>query len=150
MERGLIIPGDRDFRLGPDEINRAHDYSDVDIDRNSQHHTLGLSATQASPGNHNHGMRVLLDNWLGTKTGSFSIPSSENPCITVWRPAGFYDTQGNAFMPDTGWWLILHLRHTNPSNNYGRQLAFGFANARTNYTRAIDNNVATGWSAVGF
>ena len=37
-----------------EEVNEAHINSDVDKSRLSQHHTLGLSATQASPGNHNH------------------------------------------------------------------------------------------------
>lgn len=37
-----------------DEVNQAHINSDVDKSRLSQHHTLGVSATQASPGNHNH------------------------------------------------------------------------------------------------
>jgi hypothetical protein len=37
-----------------EEVNQAHQNSDVDKSRLSQHHTLGTSATQASPGNHNH------------------------------------------------------------------------------------------------
>ncbi len=37
-----------------DEVNKVHTNSDVDKSRLSQHHTLGTSATQASPGNHNH------------------------------------------------------------------------------------------------
>lgn len=37
-----------------EEVNQVHTNSDVDKSRLSQHHTLGTSATQASPGNHNH------------------------------------------------------------------------------------------------
>lgn len=37
-----------------EQVNQAHTNSDVDKSRLSQHHTLGTSATQASPGNHNH------------------------------------------------------------------------------------------------
>lgn len=37
-----------------EEVNEAHINSDVDKSRLSQHHTLGTSPTQASPGNHNH------------------------------------------------------------------------------------------------
>lgn len=37
-----------------EQVNQTHTNSDVDKSRLSQHHTLGTSATQASPGNHNH------------------------------------------------------------------------------------------------
>jgi hypothetical protein len=37
-----------------EQVNQGHTNSDVDKSRLSQHHTLGTSATQASPGNHNH------------------------------------------------------------------------------------------------
>ncbi len=36
------------------EVNNFHINSDVDSSAISQHHTLGLLATQASPGNHTH------------------------------------------------------------------------------------------------
>ena len=36
------------------EVNRAHDFSDVDSSPRSLHHTLGSRRNQASPGNHIH------------------------------------------------------------------------------------------------
>lgn len=35
-------------------VNDFHTYSDVDARAESQHHTLGASPTQASPGDHTH------------------------------------------------------------------------------------------------
>lgn len=144
-KQGLIIPGDKDFSVGPEETNRIHDYSDVDINANSQHHTLGDGPNQAAPGSHNHGKL-----WLNHETGTKTLLASDNPGITKWLPSGWYDINGSTSMPDTGWWFILHIRHSNPNNNYARQMAFGFASNRTNYTRAIENNSAGGWGAMGF
>jgi hypothetical protein len=36
----------------------AHTNSDVDASKYAQHHTLGISANQASPGDHNHDGKV--------------------------------------------------------------------------------------------
>lgn len=38
----------------PDVVNKFHANSDVDSASTSQHHTLGIQANQASPGNHVH------------------------------------------------------------------------------------------------
>jgi hypothetical protein len=38
----------------PQESRRAHLRSDADLGPRSLHHTLGIKANQASPGNHNH------------------------------------------------------------------------------------------------
>lgn len=35
-------------------VNDFHTYSDVDTRQEAQHHTLGASPTQASPGDHTH------------------------------------------------------------------------------------------------
>ena len=37
-----------------EEVERFHTNSDVDLRAESQHHTLGSSPSQASPGDHNH------------------------------------------------------------------------------------------------
>lgn len=37
-----------------EEVEAFHTNSDVNLRAESQHHTLGSSPTQASPGNHNH------------------------------------------------------------------------------------------------
>jgi hypothetical protein len=39
---------------GSSDINRMHDYDDLDISSLSHHHSLGLQAAQASPGDHKH------------------------------------------------------------------------------------------------
>lgn len=36
------------------DVNRLHDYDDVDVNFLSHHHTLGGTATQAAAGNHTH------------------------------------------------------------------------------------------------
>jgi hypothetical protein len=73
---GLIIPGDRDFRIGPDEINRMHDFSDVDIDATSQHHTLGDQPYQAAPGTHKH---ALISR--GYDTGQVAPNANDIPVV---------------------------------------------------------------------
>lgn len=37
-----------------EEVERFHTNSDLDLRAESQHHTLGTSPSQASPGNHTH------------------------------------------------------------------------------------------------
>ena len=38
----------------PQDVNKFHESSDVDSSAIAQHHTLGILATQASPGDHVH------------------------------------------------------------------------------------------------
>jgi hypothetical protein len=54
-------------------VNSFHLNSDVDKSAISQHHTLGISATQASPGDHNHDGTDSRKIELGNLTSS-SIP----------------------------------------------------------------------------
>ena len=42
----------------PEEVNRFHNRSDKDSAVFAQHHTLGLNANQASPGDHIHDGRT--------------------------------------------------------------------------------------------
>lgn len=58
-----VTPGDpwgpiktEKTRQGPEprEVNSFHDRSDVDSGPNAQHHTIGISRNQASPGDHQH------------------------------------------------------------------------------------------------
>ena len=46
---GFGVPGG-----GNQDVNRFHDYDDLDIGILSHHHTLGIQSSQASPGNHRH------------------------------------------------------------------------------------------------
>jgi hypothetical protein len=54
-------------------VNSFHLNSDIDKSAISQHHTLGISATQASPGDHNHDGTDSRKIELGNLTSS-SIP----------------------------------------------------------------------------
>jgi hypothetical protein len=51
----------------PTEVNSFHQRSDVDSRPNAQHHTLGISANQATPGDHVHDGRTSRK--LGHKQG---------------------------------------------------------------------------------
>lgn len=53
MSEDNLISLDQSFTAF--EINRAHDYDDVDSKALAHHHTLGTKANQAAAGNHNHG-----------------------------------------------------------------------------------------------
>jgi hypothetical protein len=80
-KEGLIIPGDKDFHFGAAEVNKLHDYDDVDVGTSSHHHTLGGSATQAAAGNHGHsGTAGVFSKKMPTgmiyKQGGDSIPAS--------------------------------------------------------------------------
>lgn len=62
------------------EVDTFHTNSDRDSRPEAQHHTLGASSTQASPGNHKHdgGDSELLLTGLtitGAKGGNTSLPS---------------------------------------------------------------------------
>lgn len=60
------------------EVNLAHLNSDVDKSTLSQHHTLGILATQASPGDHTHNgvdspqisFNDLTDAWMNVDGGT--------------------------------------------------------------------------------
>ena len=62
-----------------EEVNQGHTNSDVDKSRLSQHHTLGTSATQASPGNHNHdgitSVKVKVTDLDGTLVATNGLPA---------------------------------------------------------------------------
>ena len=63
--------------LTADEVNQLHFNSDKDSSALAQHHTLGLRATQASPGNHKHDgkdsvqldFNDLLNGWINLDGG---------------------------------------------------------------------------------
>lgn len=62
MAKEIRQYGDSERKVTPDnkpkatteEVDNFHTNSDVDLRAEAQHHTLGSSPTQASPGNHNH------------------------------------------------------------------------------------------------
>lgn len=42
------------MELSPLQVAQLHRQADIDVSPSAAHHTLGVSGTQASPGNHNH------------------------------------------------------------------------------------------------
>lgn len=65
-----------------EDVEKLHTNSDVDVRRESQHHTLGPRTTQASPGDHNHDGSNSLPLLTGyTISGSRSSPASILPSI---------------------------------------------------------------------
>lgn len=80
---GLIIPGDKEFRFGPEEVNRLHDYSDKDSHPDAQHHSLGTSPNQAASGNH------------GSARLGWTIPTLQNGWVDYDAdPNGLWHFQG--------------------------------------------------------
>jgi hypothetical protein len=127
----MALPSQKDYQ-------DAHTRADTDADAFAIHHTLGPNPGQAAPGEHIHN---------GKTNGTVDIPSSANPGITKWLNSGTYNTVGNANMPDGNWYMILHMRHTNPLNNYAHQMAFRFAAGFGRWSRQIENNVPGAWTA---
>lgn len=80
-----------------EEVNQVHTNSDVDKSRLSQHHTLGTSATQASPGNHNHdgvtSAKINATDIVGDVTSINGVPSGGDAGqILVKDTSADYDT----------------------------------------------------------
>lgn len=69
-----------DSRPEPRVVADFHTNSDVDQDRDAQHHTLGFGPNQASPGSHNHrgsDSALLLDGIeiTGSRGGNTALAS---------------------------------------------------------------------------
>lgn len=63
-------------------VEKFHRHSDADVKDTSVHHTLGPTATQASPGDHKHdgsSSVLLLDGYI--LTGSKATPTTMWPSI---------------------------------------------------------------------
>lgn len=60
-----------------DESKKLHLNSDVDLSQRAQHHTLGKSRNQASPGNHIH------DGITSPKIGALKINTSGNDLVPL-------------------------------------------------------------------
>jgi len=58
----------------PSDVNRFHDVDDVDIQILSHHHTLGITGTQASPGDHLHDNKTSRKLPYTSLTGTPVIP----------------------------------------------------------------------------
>lgn len=74
--------------LSAREVNALHSKSDRDSGRDSQHHTLGSGANQASPGDHKHDGRTssLLGAGItisGSKGGNAALASVISAMVTM-------------------------------------------------------------------
>jgi hypothetical protein len=75
-EKGLILPGDKDFHMGPSEVNRLHDYDDLDTSLNAHHHTIGNGPFQVASGTHKH---ALISR--GFDTGQVAPTGNDIPVV---------------------------------------------------------------------
>ena len=63
--------------------------------------------------------------------------------------SGFFETSAPINYPAgaTGWWHLLDVRHSNPSNNFAMQFSGGFYDQEL-YFRKTSNNASRAWSKV--
>lgn len=59
----------------PQEVNDFHHNDDCDVSPLSHHHTLGTRGDQASPGNHEHDLSGLMEDFTltGAKGGNVAL-----------------------------------------------------------------------------
>jgi hypothetical protein len=75
-------------------------------------------------------------------------------CLAVFQntPAGTTSTRecnGWADAPNTGWWVINSIRHTNSANYWGTQIAYGWEdNANAIYQRNVSSGTWSAWTRV--
>lgn len=75
-------------------------------------------------------------------------------CLTVFQntPVGSISSKecnNWADAPNTGWWIIQSMRHTNSTNIWGTQIAYGWENnANTIYQRNVSAGVWSPWVRV--
>jgi hypothetical protein len=67
--------------------------------------------------------------------------------MNAFLTSGFYDTTGNAQMPDSDWYHTIVSRHSNEGVNYQGQLAMRF-HSDNFYLRRIVNNTPAGWNRI--
>jgi len=91
--------GDPNRRLTPTEVAELHISADTDAQPSAIHHTIGLSGTQASPGNHTHNGRDsrTIDSLANPSTpvGGLMIYAATDP------PAGWLICNGQAVSRET-------------------------------------------------
>lgn len=86
------------------QVNIAHRQSDLDSAPHSQHHTLGSSRNQASPGNHIH------DGTTSPKIGAMTIGTSGNNPVPAFTLTG--SKGGNVALANLITFLKLHFNFT--------------------------------------
>ena len=103
-------------------------------------------------------MRTYRTSSLNVNSATSAIFQSSNvsgaSCLSVFQntPAGTTSTRecsGWGDAPNTGWWIIHSLRHTNGSSLWGTQIAYGWENnANTIYQRNVSGGNWSGWIRV--
>lgn len=69
--------------------------------------------------------------------------------LTTAANASVREVNAFADAPNTGYWFIHSIRHSNTSNLWGTQIAFGWENnANTIYQRNVSNGTWSGWTVV--
>ena len=104
----------------------------------------------------NTGDQINISGNAATATGATFQNSNVagTSCLTVFQntPAGSISSRecnswGDA--PNAGWWVIQSIRHTNVSNIWGTQLAYGWEdNGNAIYQRNVSGGTWSGWTRV--
>lgn len=77
------------------QVNEFHTNDDVDVDRNSHHHTLGPNSNQAAPGNHRHNGEDSALLFEGEAiTGSIANGTALRSVIALLTTLGAEDSTG--------------------------------------------------------
>lgn len=93
-------------------------------------------------------------NVASATNATFQIASSGATCDAKFKntPAhgtSFSEANGVADAPNTGWWMIYSIRHSNYNNYWGTQIAYGWEdNANAMYQRNIVAGTWSGWTRV--
>lgn len=105
---GQINSSEKDVTIGSapsaQESTNLHQQSDVDSSQRAQHHTLGKSRNQASPGNHIH------DGITSPKMGAMAIGTSGNNPVPAFTLTG--SKGGNVALANLITFLKLHFNFT--------------------------------------
>lgn len=135
----------------------AHRDADTDVEPSSIHHTLGLGANQAAPGNHNHDSEVneLIKNYLKglERFTALAVPGANVPAVNTWSnvpiwyyihapiSTGYIGATGAFVINDPGYWQIHFAMGFTPAAGLVRAtrlLIGGVARAQNNM---LANNV---------
>ena len=93
-------------------------------------------------------------NVASATNATFQTASSGATCDAKFKntPAhgtSFSEANGVGDAPNTGWWMIYSIRHSNASNYWGTQIAYGWEeNANAIYQRNISGGTWSGWTRV--
>jgi hypothetical protein len=113
---------------------------------------VGTSTTVARA-DHVHPLQTTITGNAGSATFQTSNVTGSS-CLAIFHntPAGSTSTRecsGWADAPNTGWWVINSIRHTNSANYWGTQIAYGWEdNANAIYQRNVSAGTWSAWTRV--